>query len=158
MGKLYIAYGSNLNINQMALRCPTARVYGAGILNNWELLFRGNARGCGVATVQRRIGSTVPVGLWEIEKEDEKNLDIYEGYPRLYDKQNVYVTMPDGSKKKAMIYIMTSGHWPTGPSSSYENTIRIGYDDFGLDISIFDEAIEKNCTELQRRPRPFRLR
>ena len=158
MGKLYVAYGSNLNIEQMARRCPTARVYGVGVLNNWELLFRGNSRGFGVATVERKKGSTVPVGLWEIEDEDEKSLDIYEGYPFLYGKQNVYVTMEDGSKKKAMVYIMTPGHLPTGPNRGYETIIRTGYEDFGLDISIFDEAIEKNCTELQRRPRPFRLK
>ena len=30
MGKLYIAYGSNLNLAQMAARCPSARVYAKG--------------------------------------------------------------------------------------------------------------------------------
>ena len=28
--KLYIAYGSNLNLPQMAVRCPTATVKGSG--------------------------------------------------------------------------------------------------------------------------------
>ena len=28
--KKYIAYGSNLNLEQMARRCPTAKVIGAG--------------------------------------------------------------------------------------------------------------------------------
>lgn len=31
MKKLYVAYGSNLNIAQMALRCPTAHIYGTGL-------------------------------------------------------------------------------------------------------------------------------
>lgn len=149
MRKLYVAYGSNLNTIQMARRCPTAKVYGVGILKNWELLFRGNARGCGVATIHRKVGSVVPVGLWEIEPKDEKSLDAYEGYPFLYNKQNVYVTMRDGSKKKAMVYIMTPGHYPAGPSSAYEDTIRTGYDDFGLDIQIFDEAIDNNIREMR---------
>lgn len=149
MSKLYVAYGSNLNTIQMARRCPTAKVYGVGVLNNWELLFRGNARGCGVATIQRKVGSAVPVGLWEIEPNDENNLDIYEGYPFLYRKKNVYVTMQDGSKKKAMVYIMTPGHWPTKPSGAYEDTIRIGYDDFGLDIHFFDDAIDNNLREIR---------
>lgn len=151
MGKLYVAYGSNLNISQMARRCPTAKIYGVGVLNNWELLFRGNARGCGVATIQRKVGSVVPVGLWEIEPRDEKNLDTYEGYPFLYGKQNVYVTMQDGSRKKAMVYIMTPGHNPIGPSSVYEDTIRIGYEDFDLDIRIFDAAIDNNLREIRIR-------
>lgn len=39
---LYIAYGSNLNLPQMAKRCPTAEVVGASRLKNYELLFRGS--------------------------------------------------------------------------------------------------------------------
>ena len=49
MGKrprLYIAYGSNLNLSQMAYRCPTAKVAGKGGLKGYELLFRGGRRGC----------------------------------------------------------------------------------------------------------------
>ena len=47
---LYIAYGSNLNLPQMAFRCPTAKVVGASEIESCELLFRGNRRGV-VATV-----------------------------------------------------------------------------------------------------------
>lgn len=32
---LYVAYGSNLNIPQMGMRCPLARVYGVGILKDY---------------------------------------------------------------------------------------------------------------------------
>ena len=39
--KKYIAYGSNLNLGQMARRCPTAKVIGAGEIRDHELLFRG---------------------------------------------------------------------------------------------------------------------
>lgn len=46
---LYIAYGSNLNLPQMALRCPTAEVVGKSELKDYELLFRGGRRGA-VAT------------------------------------------------------------------------------------------------------------
>lgn len=37
--KKYIAYGSNLNLEQMARRCPTAKVIGAGEIRDHELLF-----------------------------------------------------------------------------------------------------------------------
>lgn len=43
MGKLYVAYGSNLNLKQMAYRCPSASIYSTGQLTNWELLYRGSA-------------------------------------------------------------------------------------------------------------------
>ena len=39
---LYFAYGSNINLNQMAVRCPDAKVVEPAVLENYELLFRGN--------------------------------------------------------------------------------------------------------------------
>ena len=48
--KLYIAYGSNLNLEQMAHRCPTAKVAGTAMLHNWRLAFYS------VATVERYRG------------------------------------------------------------------------------------------------------
>jgi hypothetical protein len=60
--KLYIAYGSNLNLAQMADRCPTARVIGKSEMKGWRLLFKGSRTGA-VATVepkgQQRPGSGV---------------------------------------------------------------------------------------------------
>ena len=44
-GRRYIAYGSNLNRAQMALRCPDAKVVGTGEIKDYELLFRGNRGG-----------------------------------------------------------------------------------------------------------------
>lgn len=76
MGKFYIAYGSNLNLAQMAARCPSARVYAKGVLNNWELVYRG-AESNSHATIERKTGSTVPVLVWEIQPIDEYFLDIY---------------------------------------------------------------------------------
>ena len=103
MKKLYVAYGSNLNLKQMAYRCPSASIFGTGQLTNWELLYRGSATNSH-ATIAKKQGSYVPVLLWSIEPEDEKRLDIYEGYPRYYYKQNVMVDI-DGKKKRAMVYI-----------------------------------------------------
>ena len=37
----YIAYGSNLNLKQMAMRCPTAKVVGRAMLKDYQLTFRG---------------------------------------------------------------------------------------------------------------------
>ena len=35
--KLYIAYGSNLNLKQMKYRCPTAKLLDIGVVENYEL-------------------------------------------------------------------------------------------------------------------------
>ena len=93
--KKYIAYGSNLNLEQMARRCPTAKVIGAGEIRDHELLFRGYPKSA-VATVEPKKGAGVPVLIWEIGPEDERNLDIYEGYPRLYGKVNLEVQTEEG--------------------------------------------------------------
>ena len=83
--RLYIAYGSNLNLLQMAFRCPTAEIAGKSELKGYELLFRGGRKGA-VATVEPRDGGSVPVLLWKIREADEEALDRYEGYPHFYEE------------------------------------------------------------------------
>lgn len=39
--QLYIAYGSNINLEQMALRCPHSKVVGISEIKDFELEFRG---------------------------------------------------------------------------------------------------------------------
>lgn len=139
--KLYVAYGSNLHLGQMEKRCPDATVYGTGVLKNYDLTFWGNFSRNGVATVIPKQGTDVPVGLWEISAEDEKYLDIYEGWPRLYRKENIKVTMDDGSVVTAMIYIMNeNGMMPAYPSDMYYNTIATGYKSFGFDLGFLKGA------------------
>ena len=41
--RLYIAYGSNINLEQMANRCPNSKVVGKEMLKGYELEFRGVA-------------------------------------------------------------------------------------------------------------------
>ena len=38
MAKVYVAYGSNLNMEQMRDRCPTAEFIGTGAIENYESL------------------------------------------------------------------------------------------------------------------------
>lgn len=58
--RLYIAYGSNLNLEQMKHRCPTAEVVGKSTLRGWRLRFRGGAHSA-VATIERGKDFSVPV-------------------------------------------------------------------------------------------------
>lgn len=137
---LYIAYGSNLNLPQMAHRCPTAEVAGAGELKDYELLFRGGRRDA-VATVEPKEGGSVPVLLWKIRELDEAALDRYEGYPHFYDKQIMDVEL-DGKTVAAMVYIMTPGHEFGVPSAYYAGVIREGYESAGFDTQALDDAID----------------
>lgn len=43
--RYYIAYGSNLNVPQMRMRCPRATILGTANLTGWELLFKGSKTG-----------------------------------------------------------------------------------------------------------------
>lgn len=149
MRKLYIAYGSNLNLAQMAARCPSASVYAQGILNNWELVYRGTETNSH-ATIRRKKGSFIPVLVWEIQPLDEARLDVYEGYPVYYFKQNVMVDI-NGKKKKAMVYIMDERQLPGRPSLQYIRTIRKGYLDNSFDMGYFEKSLEKNAIECRQK-------
>lgn len=134
--RLYLAYGSNLNLEQMAHRCPTAKVVGATVMRNWRLVFNG------VASIERHKGSQVPVLVWNIQPKDEDALDIYEGWPRLYRKESVRVTL-GGKQVRAMVYIMNDGR-RCPPNHSYYKTIREGYISAGFDVGILRDAANKS--------------
>jgi len=129
----------------MAARCPSARVYTKGVLNNWKSVYRGTERNSH-ATIERKAGSTVPVLVWEIQPRDEYRLDIYEGYPRYYFKKNIMVNIGEKTKK-AMVYIMDERQLPGRPSPGYIETIRQGYIDNDMDILIFEKSLEVNSIE-----------
>ena len=147
MKKIYLAYGSNMNLRQMAHRCPDAEVLGTSVLKNHHLTFRGG-KNLGVATVEKRMGAEVPVLLWSISENDEKALDIYEGYPYLYRKENRMVEF-DGKKVKAMVYIMNEGRPASLPSTYYYATIAQGYKDNGLDTKLFEDAVSTFMEEIR---------
>ncbi len=139
---LYIAYGSNLNLPQMAFRCPTAKVIGASEIKDYELLFRGGRRGA-VATVEPLKDSSVPVLLWKLKDRDLQALDHYEGYPSFYRKEILPVELK-GKAVPAMVYIMNDGHPFGAPSDYYLNTILEGYQSAGFDTDFLDKAVEKS--------------
>lgn len=145
---LYVAYGSNMNVDQMKYRCPDAKVIGTGIIPQYMLMFRGRAESA-VATIQKDLyaekgnNTGVPVVVWDISPRDEKSLDIYEGYPRLYIKKNINVLMSSGKTVEAMVYIMNSGYKSGLPSENYFNTILEGYFDNDLDTEYLFKQFEK---------------
>ena len=140
-GKIYGAYGSNINLEQMQYRCPQARVLGTGWLNGYRLVFRGS----GVASVIPAPGERTPVLLWEITEECEKALDRYEGYPNLYRKETLTVETADG-KENAMLYVINKpyANIPRPPWPYYYATIREGYEACNLPIRYLQKAII-NC-------------
>ena len=123
----YIAYGSNMVQEQMAFRCPNAKLIGMGYLPNHRLEFYLHA------TVERSRakGPGVPVAVWEIDEEDEKSLDRYEGFPSYYTKHKRKVQMADGSQIEGMVYIMNLIR-PYPPHKEYYHGIRKAYEQLGI--------------------------
>ena len=143
--RLYVAYGSNLNIRQMKYRCPGAKLYGTGVIDNYELQFKGQPHSA-FATIAPKEGASVPVAVWEISEKNEQALDRYEGYPSHYFKQNVPVQL-DGEEVNAMVYIMNLKMGFGLPSPYYYQTVYEGYNDCGLDTDVLDKAVLKSTAQ-----------
>ncbi len=139
MSKYYLAYGSNLNVGQMAHRCPTAKPVGTAVIRDYELLFKGSKTGA-YLTIEKKKGSTVPAAVWEVTDDDEKRLDVYEGCPAFYYKTEMEVTV-NRKKIKAFVYIMHEDR-PLGvPSRQYVHTCADGYMDFGFGLKHLEVAL-----------------
>lgn len=124
--QLYFAYGSNMDLDQMAYRCPKAEMVETVRLEGYRLTFA--AAGSGLATIFPEEGSHVDGVLWSLTGDCEKSLDLYEGYPDFYDKQEITVKNKGGREIKAIVYIMTKDYMQNfnPPGRSYLTGILKG--------------------------------
>ena len=135
--RLYFAYGSNINLEQMAYRCPNATVLMPVVLSGYELVYRAS----GVATVIPQKDSEVLGLMWSITPECEKSLDRYEGFPSYYRKEMFDIEI-GGETRTAMAYVMNRGAIDI-PSDAYYNGIMKGYLDNGMDPKPLQEAYDR---------------
>ena len=143
--KYYIAYGSNLNLPQMRVRCPNARVIGTSVIDGYQLLFKGSKTGS-YLTIEPKEGGKVPVVVWEVTESDEKELDRYEGYPTFYYKKTMTLDVKEirtGKirRKEAFVYIMHEERKLGSPSRYYIRTCLDGYRAFGFDERYLYDAL-----------------
>ncbi len=130
---LYFAYGSNLHHFQMKRRCKDSIFLKKIKLKNFRLTFRSKYR---AADIEPKKNSYVPGGLFEISKNDEKKLDVYEDFPILYKKFyfNYY-------GKKVMTYTMVKKTLFRFPTERYLNIVSKGYKDCQLDYKYLKKAL-----------------
>jgi gamma-glutamylcyclotransferase (GGCT)/AIG2-like uncharacterized protein YtfP len=131
----YFAYGSNLSRKQMLGRCPDAKPEFKAILPGHKLIYTGRSRewqNGGVASIKPSKGKTVIGALYGISEECLASLDIYEGYPTVYDRMSVTVFTEFGEPVEAIAYIKVRQSDETQPSREYLDTIRDGYEDWGI--------------------------
>ena len=130
---LYFAYGSNLHHLQMKRRCKDSSFLKKINLRGFRLTFRNM-----YADIELKKNSIVVGALFEISKNDEKKLDVYEDYPIVYKKYNF-----NYFGKKIMTYIMVNKTLFTFPTERYLNIIKRGYKDCKLDRKYLNHALKQ---------------
>jgi gamma-glutamylcyclotransferase (GGCT)/AIG2-like uncharacterized protein YtfP len=127
---VYFAYGSNMNHDQMQVRCPTAKYLGPFYLQDWSLLIRYHA------TVIPDPGSRVAGALWQVESSDVQALDRYEGVDYYYKRT---VMRQQGVDFFFYEMIDTGEGWP---SHSYLHSIEQGYQHCGIPLAYFKPLLQ----------------
>jgi hypothetical protein len=129
----------------MMTRCPDARVIGTSVIKDYRLLFKGSRSGS-YLTIEPAKGYSVPVGVWEVTEQDERNLDCYEGFPNFYYKKELKLPI-EGIRtgrirvRDAFVYIMHEERLLGIPDRRYVRTCSQGYKQFGFDQRILEEAL-----------------
>ena len=149
--RYYLAYGSNLNVRQMRMRCPTARMIGTATIEDYRLMFKGSKTGS-YLTIEPEEGCSVPVGVWEVSEADELALDRYEGFPTFYYKKELELPITGirtgvVRQRKAFVYIMHEDRLLGVPSNMYMRICMEGYMDFGFNYDTLWEAYEYSRQE-----------
>ena len=150
--RYYIAYGSNLNIPQMQVRCPGARVIGTSAIEDYELLFKGSKTGS-YLTIEPKAGATVPVAVWEVSEQNEAALDRYEGFPTFYYKAEMVLPITGirtgkVRRRRVFVYIMHEERHLGLPHASYMAVCREGYRAFGFNQRLLTEAVQRSVEGL----------
>lgn len=149
--RYYLAYGSNLNIQQMKCRCPSVRIIGTAEIKDYRLLFKGSRTGS-YLTIEPNEGRNVPVGVWEVSAEDEAALDRYEGFPDFYYKRELTLDITGIRTQKVrarrcFVYIMHEDRTVGIPAGYYMRVCLEGYHDFGFDSNTLIRAYQESKEE-----------
>jgi hypothetical protein len=145
-GKLYAAYGCNMNRKQLRKFCPDAILLGQGEIEEYQLEFRQ-----GLATITPAEGMVVPIVLWALMDEDEGQLDLHVGVEQgLYRKETISFKLTkrideltnrlvDVSREhlefSSLVYILNSKLSLKIPDQGYVELIRQGYRENGIETS-----------------------
>lgn len=124
----YVAYGSNLDSNQMKSRCPNSKFVKYSFLQNSRLVFSQESRrdSVGFASLDYSKGSKALVAIYETPEQDEYDLDSYEGacftgvhrpYIKKYLDKDHYIYLGNSEYKNV----------DATPKISYLYTIFEGY-------------------------------
>ena len=125
----YFAYGSNMNLDQMAGRGPGATLLGLARWPGWRLLI--NSRG--YVTACEEAGAEILGCLWEVTDAHWVALDRYEGVSSgFYGHVDCLLeSIPAEGSVSAVAYLATDSS-PGAPSALYLDAVTHGADQIGL--------------------------
>ncbi len=124
----YFAYGSNLDLLQMGLRCPDAQFVSTAKLDGYRVCFprKSFVRDCAVISIEPAIGEQVWGALYELDGTDIARLDEREGYDKRRDRHlnqhNRITVRVEGSDERvvvAEVYVAVPTANPGLPSPQY---------------------------------------
>ncbi len=138
--RLYFAYGSNMSREQMALRCPKARLLGLGTASEFKFLI--NRRG--VDTIVPSPDNVVHGLVWELSGQDAMRLDVYEGVAGGFYSKRVVAVDVSQQKISALAYVATD-EVPGPPRPGYLGRIVAAAAELNLP-SIYVEELKSWST------------
>jgi gamma-glutamylcyclotransferase (GGCT)/AIG2-like uncharacterized protein YtfP len=125
----YFAYGSNMNLEQMAVRCPGAQMVSLVRKTGWRYII--NQRGY-VTALEDPDALTLGC-LWKLSKEHWVALDRYEGvgegFYRRVDCE--VITLKSGELVQCIAY-RAANETPGVPTENYVETVICGARQIGL--------------------------
>jgi len=142
---LYAAYGSNMDPQQMAQRCPHSPTRGTGWLNGWRLTFGGEGWDAALPTVVEDRASQVFVALYDVSDHDAAILHQWEGADlELYRTVTVRISTLDG-EVAAWTYVLNDFEGGT-PSARTLGIIADAAEVAGAPSDYVAELRNRPCT------------
>ena len=135
----YFAYGPNINHDFMKKNCPNAKPLGVGYIKDYALSFVGYA-GNAIATIIQKPGSTVPVLVWEIEKDERALILNQTTLPLSYKSEEIKAQF-NSETIKGFVYLPRNPLNSNVPDEKYFEIIKQGYEQNGLDSSVLYDAL-----------------
>ncbi|MBU6951921.1 gamma-glutamylcyclotransferase family protein [Hahella sp. HN01] len=106
----YFAYGSNMSLLRLRGRTPSARFLCTGRLTGYQLRFHKVGKDGSAKCDLFHTGNHEDVvygGLFQINKQDRRALDLAEGAGKGYDPTDLWITTESGAVMRALTYVAT---------------------------------------------------
>jgi gamma-glutamylcyclotransferase (GGCT)/AIG2-like uncharacterized protein YtfP len=120
--KYYFAYGANMDLDAMFVRCPYVKFIEVGELKGYRFII--NTRG--VASFVPDITSSVYGIIWSITKEDEASLDYFEGIQKGWYSKHTFEVEEIANKNilDCLVYVSSDSKEGTPIKDYFANIIK----------------------------------